>query len=303
MTLSEMPPVTIIIPVFNDYVRLATCLQAIGSQTYKGHIKVVIADNNSEKIPDGIELLCKNIQIIVESKPGSYAARNKALELADTPIIAFTDSDCVPSATWLAEAVSLLNSANADLIAGRIDIFFARKSVSPSWTEWYESVLAFPQRENAAKGQSVTANLIIRSNVLNINPRFDENTLSGADYAFSKKATENGCKMVFGGNVVVGHPARESLAQIKKKIRRVVEGFYTLRHSDSSMCNEFTLKRFLSELAPPFNAIKLIKFEKSQKGLTLWTCVKVALLAWYIKVYRVYLKFRLITGLGIRSER
>ncbi|WP_353057092.1 glycosyltransferase family A protein [Microbulbifer sp. VAAF005] len=35
-------------------------------------------------------------------KPGSYAARNKGVELAEGDWLIFTDADCLPDSKWIA---------------------------------------------------------------------------------------------------------------------------------------------------------------------------------------------------------
>lgn len=301
--MSEWPKVSIVIPVFNDYSRLDKCLKALADQSYSGEIEIIVADNNSSKPDDSILLKYSNVTKIIEEKPGSYAARNKALEMVSGDVIAFTDSDCIPEANWLKNGVELLHSTGSDLIAGNIDIFFVSGNQYPNWVELFESVLAFPQKENAALGRSVTANLLITRQALEKAGNFEEDTFSGADYQFTRRATSQGLKIVFGESVCVGHPARDSIEQIRKKARRVVGGFYELRDVDSNMAQQFHFRTLIEDALPPVHAFKGALARKKTHGLSWLDLLKVVSIAWHNKLYRLYLKLSLLSGVGIKAER
>jgi glycosyltransferase involved in cell wall biosynthesis len=295
--------VSVIMPVYNDYRRLELCLAALSEQSYKGEVEIIVADNNSSDFDDSVIAKYPNVTKIIESKPGSYAARNKALPLINGQLVAFTDSDCIPSVDWLKNGVSLMQSQQASLIAGNVEIFFENPSDKPNWVEIFESILAFPQKENAALGRSVTANLLITKDALTKAGDFEEDTFSGADYQFTRRATSQGFKIVFGDNVTVKHPARCSIAQIRKKARRVVGGFYELRKVDTNMDQQFSVKVLIEDALPPFHALRVCLDTRKSKGLSWAHIFKALSIAWHNKLYRLYLKLSLLSGLGIRTER
>ncbi|MGJ8682617.1 glycosyltransferase [Paraglaciecola sp.] len=298
-----LPLVSVVMPVFNDYTRLDKCLQAISQQSYKGEIEVIVADNNSTQFDDAIIEKHSNVTKIIETKPGSYAARNKAIPLLNGKIIAFTDSDCIPDLDWIENGVTLLQNKQYSLIAGNVEIFFEGPSRKPNWVEIFESILAFPQKENAALGRSVTANLMITADALSAVGQFEEDTYSGADYQFTRRATSQGFKITFGDNVTVKHPARDSIGQIRKKARRVVGGFYELRKVDSNMASQFSAKSLIEDALPPFHAIRSCLDRKKSHDITWSNIIKAVCIAWHNKIYRLYLKLSLVLGIGIKTER
>lgn len=299
----SLPTVSVVMPVYNDYERLALCLQALEKQSYAGNIEVIVADNNSSEFDDAVIDKYPNVRKIIETKPGSYAARNKALPLLKGQIIAFTDSDCIPSPDWLKNGVAIIQNDDVDLIAGNVDIFFENPSEKANWVEIFESLLAFPQKENAALGRSVTANLLITSAALTEAGKFEEDTFSGADYQFTRRASSQGFKIAFGENVTVKHPARNSIAQIRKKARRVVGGFYELRQVDTNMNKQFSLKVLIEDALPPFHALKVCLDKRKSQTVPWSNIFKAVSIAWHNKLYRLYLKLSLLSGLGIRTER
>ena len=88
-------------------------------------------------------IIPENCSILSESRPGSYAARNKALSIAKGNIIAFTDSDCIPDKDWLKNGVDALKSNNVSRIGGAVEVFAGE---SPNIAEVYDLIFAFPQQ-------------------------------------------------------------------------------------------------------------------------------------------------------------
>lgn len=91
---------SIVIPVFNRAEIVCHTLDSIKVQTYRP-IHLILVDNNSSDNSLDVIQQWKNenessdfkITITTETIPGAAAARNKGLELVDTPLMAFFDSD------------------------------------------------------------------------------------------------------------------------------------------------------------------------------------------------------------------
>jgi GT2 family glycosyltransferase len=218
------PTVSIIIPTYNDWSRLSLCLQKLSNQSYSVDKYEIIVVNNSpqDSVPD--KFVCPaNCVILAEEKPGSYAARNKALSVAKGEIIGFTDSDCVPDLDWIKNAVDFLQS-NKELsrVGGPLKIF--SKYNKPSKVELYDTLFAFPQKNYVNGGIAVTGNMYTYRHIFDEVGLFDENTLSGGDYEWGLRAQAKGFNIGYAENVIVNHPARDSLKELIKKAKRVGSG-------------------------------------------------------------------------------
>src|SRR5262245_50422661 len=100
---APQPFISVIIPVYNDTERLRTCLTALADQTYpRDRYEVIVVDNGSTIPPRSLVESFPGFVFAEESKPGSYAARNRGLQIARGDVLAFTDSDCIPDRHWLA---------------------------------------------------------------------------------------------------------------------------------------------------------------------------------------------------------
>lgn len=183
-----------------------------------GDFEIIVVDNAEKHNPPERIRSINGISLIHEQKPGSYAARNAGASVAKGRYLAFTDSDCLPDRTWLESAEMLFEQEQCDLIGGRIDLF--RVENSSDWAYIYERYTAFPQSRNVPKGHSVTANLLMRRDVFEQLEGFNHEIKSGGDWEFSRRAVEAGFRLIYGDEVRVKHPARETVAAIFKKQKR-----------------------------------------------------------------------------------
>ncbi len=224
---SSEPTVSVIVPTWRDWVRLGTCLRALGEQTLPATRFEVLVVNNDPDDPVPAALApAPNVRILVEATPGSYAARNHALRAARGRILAFTDADCVPDPQWLERAIAWIDAGDVR-IAGHIELFFQGPRLTPA--EAYEKAFAFRQDLHALEGRAATANLVVRAEVFERVGPFDTTHFSGGDYAWNQRATELGVPLVYREDVRVRHPARASMEALLRKARRVVGGSSKVR--------------------------------------------------------------------------
>lgn len=286
--------VSIIIPTYKDWTPLLLCLKALSRQTFPREMfEIIIVDNNSnsqDSIPQDFELP-DNCRMIAEEKPGSYAARNRALKIAKGNIIGFTDSDCIPDENWIKNALDYFNNhPKCSRIAGKISIF--RSSLN-SVIEVYDQLYAFPQKgyvDNS--GTSVTANLFTYKDVFDKVGYFDEALMSGGDFLWGTMANKQGYDVDYVENVIVKHPARNTLEELLKKEKRVggSQAIF-LKKNSSKLLN---ILKFLRELRPRLSEIKFIYFKG--KGLSTMSKIYIYLLRQYLVGIRAYAKLRAQMG-------
>jgi glycosyltransferase involved in cell wall biosynthesis len=258
MEKSKYPFVSVIIPVFNDGERLQLCLAVLAQQTYgRSHFEIIVIDNGSEDF-DLVQTAVApydNVMLIFEPTPGSYAARNKGLALAQGDIIAFTDADCIPASDWLAQGVEQLQSTpNCGQVIGPIEIFLTNPH-RPTPVELYESITGFPQERLLKQGRGgVTANLFTWRSVLDVVGHFDAQLKSGGDVEWGQRVYTKGYKQVYGKSVLVQHPARSSFAELFQRTRRIAGGNYDIqmkRASSSWKRQMVFLQVLFQNLIPP----------------------------------------------------
>lgn len=268
MTELANPFVSVIIPVFNDSKRLEICLKTLQEQTYPQSLyEVIVVDNGSqENIPAVVAQFSQAITTH-ESRQGSYAARNKGISLAKGEIIAFTDSDCVPAVNWIENGVKSLQSIpNCGLVAGRIDLFF-KDADNPTPVELYESLeMSFPQQRSLEKqNYGVTANLFTFKTVIDDVGLFDHTLKSCGDRQWGQRVFAAGYKQIYGDDVCIAHPARDSFDELYKRVTRIVGGRYDLLKKNSKSSIE-VIKDLLTAFKPPFRSFFRIWTNEKLQG-------------------------------------
>lgn len=123
---THRPPVSVVVTVRNEREHLRDCLDAVAALTYPAYEVVVVDDGST----DGTVAVARDhalaeagrlrvVEVGTPDRPlGIGASRNRGVEAATHDIIAFTDADCRPSETWLADLVPRL--ACCALVGGRI---------------------------------------------------------------------------------------------------------------------------------------------------------------------------------------
>ena len=214
-----LPFVSVIVPHYRDFERLALCLEALETQTYPpDRFEIIVADNNS---PEGEAALTAAIQgrarqVVVQEK-GAGPARNGGVALARGEILAFIDSDCIPAPEWLAEGVRAL--ASGDFVGGRVRVKVERED-APRPVEAFEAVFAFDNERYVKQlGFTVTANLFC--------PRALFDQVGGfrvglsEDLDWSHRARAAGGRLIYAESAVVAHPARASWDDLIRKWKRL----------------------------------------------------------------------------------
>ncbi len=227
MSFPGRPSVSVIIPTYRDWVGLQHCLLALAQQHYPPDGFEVLAVNNApDEEPPTSLVWTGQVRLLSEPKPGSYAARNRGIGVARGGVLVFLDADCLPEPDWLGAALACMENQGADLVAGHIALTYKSARLTPA--ECYEKAFAFRQARNVERGVAVTANLIVRREVFDAVGVFNEQMMSGGDFEWTRRATSAGFKLVYCPDAVVRHPARNTLASLAQKARRVSAGSMAL---------------------------------------------------------------------------
>ncbi|MEO3407307.1 glycosyltransferase family A protein [Mucilaginibacter sp. CAU 1740] len=291
--------VSIIIPTYKDWNRLSLCLNALEAQSYDSDLFEIIIVNNypNAKIPANY-FLPKNCLVIVEGKPGSYAARNAGITMATGNIIGFTDSDCIPDVNWIKNAVLFMEAnTDCDRIAGSIKLYYHSNKLTEA--ELYEKIYAFNEDIYVHQdGTGVTGNMFSYRHVFDAVGVFRDDLMSGGDYEWSIRAKDNGYKIKYAEDVIVNHPARQNISELIKKAKKIGGGQSGFNPPPDQ--NKFqAIVSFLYDLRPPIKSIKLI----AQKGKDLHITQKVTVfyIRYYLSIITAREKFTV--SFGKNSER
>jgi len=235
MTAQSYQPLTtsVIIPVLNDIESLESCLEALAHQTYDStQYEIIVVDNGSEEIASIQSLIKKYSQakLVQELTPGSYAARNKGISIAQGEIIAFTDADCIPAPNWLEKGVQfLLENPKCGLVGGQIKMQLANPE-DPNMVELCESVRALPQQEFIEKDHfAATANLFTNRATITQIGTFNSELKSSGDVEWGRRVHAHGLQLKYNSEALIFHPTHSSFNDFFIRTRRLAGGHYDLR--------------------------------------------------------------------------
>ena len=299
MTKKTLPFVSVIIPVYNDLPRLKLALAALYEQTYpSSRLEIIVIDNGSEDKILESDLDGKNVNLLYEETPGSYAARNKGVLNAKGDILAFTDSDCIPAPNWVEAGVgSLLSAPECGLAAGKIKVF-PRQANKPNWIEAYDQLTAFPQQKYVEVDHyGVTANIFTFSHVFKSVGLFNAQLKSGGDSEWGQRVFKHGYPLVFAPDACVQHPARTSLRQLYTRSARKVGGVYDKKRAHRSWYRK--IGGLIVYFLPPVRKIGRLWSDKRIPGI--WSKLQFSLLLLFVH-YAFFLE-RLRLTFGGKSRR
>jgi glycosyltransferase involved in cell wall biosynthesis len=218
------PLVSVIVPAWNSGGLIRRCLDALQSQSIPPEqFEIIVVDNASTDGTADIVRSVPGVRLLVEHRPGSYAARNRGLAHARGTYVAFTDADCLPAPDWLEAAVSAAGRhPDAGVLAGRINLFEEGDSEDPAFAD-YERLFSFPQ-SFASRGNCATANWMSRRSLFDELGGFDETLKSGGDREMALRIKAAGLPLIYVPEMAVYHPVRATRESLVRKRRRLSGG-------------------------------------------------------------------------------
>ena len=260
--------VSVIIPVYNDSEGLRLCLEALEKQTYPSDAyEVIVVDNNSKEDIAAVTGAFTQVRLIHESRQGSYAARNQGISIAKGEILGFTDSDCIPDPAWIEQGIKALKATpNCGLVAGNIEFYFKVPN-QPTPAELYDSTRFLQQKRFVEEMHfGATANVFTYKAVFGKVGLFNDSLKSGGDQEWGKRVFSHDYTLTYAENAKIQHPARGSLKELRKKLRRVFQGDFELNGHGATPLRTFLWKT-VRDLKPPLRYIAETLADKSLGNL------------------------------------
>lgn len=217
-----MPEFAVIIPHYNDVVRLTRCLEALMPQI-AGDVEVVVADNGSTESLEPVREQWPSARIVIQPEKGAGPARNAGVATTTAPWLGFLDADVIPSADWLAVARRI--AADNIVWGGQVKMFDETPPLR-SGAEAFETVFAFRVDSYLDKGFLATCQLVMARATFDAVGGFRVGVSEDVDW--SRRAVAAGYQLALAPELQVSHPSRSDWPALLRKWRRLTsEGFLT----------------------------------------------------------------------------
>jgi GT2 family glycosyltransferase len=222
--------VSVIVPHLDDYDNLDACLTLLGEQSFPSdRTEIIVADNGSSRGLEAVRALVGARGRVIEvEERGAGPARNAGVRASRGEALAFLDSDCRPDRRWLEEGLAGLRSA--DFVGGRVDVLVEDPRRMTA-VETFESVFAF-QNEHYVKNRkfTVTASMFVPRSVFDAVGQFENGVPEDIDWC--RRARRKGYRIGFAPRSIVGHPARRTMDELKRKWRRLTLEWFAAASRD-----------------------------------------------------------------------
>lgn len=116
----SLPRASVVVPTFDRPSLIRRCLDALRGQEWRdGRFEVIVVDDgHSDEVRRIVESAARpDVAFIYRRSSrrasGPAAARNIGWRLARAPVVAFTDDDCIPQASWLLSGMEALRDGAA----------------------------------------------------------------------------------------------------------------------------------------------------------------------------------------------
>lgn len=216
---------TIVVPVYRQWQMVEKLLECLRGQTLPvDRFRIVLVNNEQDFDASGF--VKGNVEVLECRTPGSYAARNLAVDrwIDETHWFVFTDADCQPENDWLEQLLAAIDDCGDDLGLISGNVVMVPSEPHPGWAEIYDLVKGIPQREYAGRGFGATANLAVAADIFRHIGAFDAAAFSGGDRLFCLKARRHGYALKYHPLARVHHPARSGFDEVFRKTCRVRGG-------------------------------------------------------------------------------
>lgn len=217
----QLPPVSVIIPVKNRPQDLRDCLKALEGVKYpRNKLEVLVVDDASTDETTEVIRSFPVKSLRTARSVGPSASRNLAARRARGEVLAFLDSDCVPSPQWLKELVGFLAEPDVGAVGGYVDGYF---HLTP--LDRYEktcSPLNMGQRMRRAGPETSsfylpTCNLLVPRHIFLQLGGFDEDLYVGEDVDFCWRLRKRGYVIYYSAEGRVWHKHRNKLWPMLKR--------------------------------------------------------------------------------------
>jgi len=211
--------VSVIVPTYDRPQDLEACLNSLALQSLgRDRFEVLVVDDGSppstaEVVQAARERTDLNLRYFRQANRGPAAARNLGVDQAATDLVAFTDDDCRPDVSWLAELLRALpDDGNCAGVGG--ETVRLRDTLTGRYID--EIGMLRPHIRGGPGDYLVTANALFRRGCLKAVGGFEPEFrwAGGEDVELSARLRSHGYRLIATRTALVRHNHRDRVNEL-----------------------------------------------------------------------------------------
>ena len=221
---TQLPAVSVVLPVLNEELHLANAVQSILSQDYAGTLEIILAlgpsKDKTNEIAELLALADKRILLVNNPSGRTAAGLNLALNKSSNPVIVRVDAHAEIQRNYISLAIEVMKSSGAVNVGG----IMGAQGVSS-----FEKAVARAMRSSLGVGTSrfhtggdsgyvdtVYLGVFLRAAVIAVGG-FDERFIRAQDWELNFRLRQAGGKIFFDPRLHVTYRPRSTVKALAKQ--------------------------------------------------------------------------------------
>lgn len=289
-----MAMISVIIPHLNQPDGLEACLRSLDAQSLgRDQFEVIVVDNGSLTLPTEVVARHPGTRLLQEGRPGPGPARNTGVAAAAGDILAFIDADCRAHPDWLANARTALQSSPPGTVLGGDVRIWHPGDGNLTAVEAYESVFAYRFKLYIERhGYSGTGNLVMFRREFDAAGPFAGIEVA-EDMEWGQRARDAGLRFRYIPEMIVFHPARNSLQELYAKWDRQILHYRHMADGQPAWRLRWLVRALMLLASPAAGAITVLTSDRIKGFVT--RCQAFAVLC-AVRTHRAAVMLTLLRG-------
>jgi glycosyltransferase involved in cell wall biosynthesis len=224
------PFVSVIVPTWNRPAALTACLAALAGQRYpRSRFEVIVIDDGSRNPEEVARVAARSngtVRVGRQAHLGPAAARNAGARMAQGDLLAFTDDDCQPDESWVAELAAAWTRDPDCLIGGRTINLLVRNVYSTTSQLLVSYLYDYYNRDTANGVFFASNNLAAGAAAYRATGGFDGafHWTAAEDRELCDRWRHLGRRLIYAPSAVVGHAHPLTLGAFLRQHREYGRG-------------------------------------------------------------------------------
>ena len=221
---SVLPAVSVILPVLNEELHLASAVRSILSQSYQGELQVILAlgpsQDKTDEIADKLASSDPRISIVRNPSGRTASGLNLAINKSTNPVIVRVDAHSELQNNYISLAIEVMKSSGAVNVGGIMGAegtsIFERSVAAAMRSPLGVGASRFHTGGQSGYVDTVYLGVFIRAAVIAVGG-FDERFIRAQDWELNYRLRQAGGKIFFDPRLHVTYRPRSTFKALAKQ--------------------------------------------------------------------------------------